>query len=211
MKIISSNSFKATFYAFLILLSHEIQAVSNDDAVLASINNNPTQAVKIWTQLASAGNSIAQYNLANSYSSGKGVIKDEQSASRLLKNAAKSGLVEAYLDLNNDAIAPAKGMSLSFNVTPDTWLAKQEANRYTIQIASSRNKQSIIRTFESNSLEGKGDYFHYKRDGVDRYGLVYGAYKTVAAANIAIKKLAPQLIKKQPWVRRIRSVQKVSE
>ncbi|MFK5913907.1 MAG: SPOR domain-containing protein [Woeseiaceae bacterium] len=211
MKIISNHLFKTMFFSFLILISHEIQAVTNDDAVLASKNSNPIQAVKIWTQLASAGNSTAQYNLAQSYSSGIGITKNEDSASRLLKNATKSGLVEAYLNLNKGAIAPAKGITLSFDVIPDTWLEKQEAKQYTIQIASSRNKKSIIRTFEENGLAGKGDYFHYKRDGMDRYGLVYGAYKTVAAANLAIKKLAPNLLKKQPWVRRIRSVQKVSQ
>lgn len=49
------------------------------------------------------------------------------------------------------------------------------------------------------------------KDGIDRFALVYGVYKTVAAANVAIKDLPDELRKKTPWVRKIRSIHKVSK
>jgi len=96
-------------------------------------------------------------------------------------------------------------------VERESWLKKQEPNKYTIQLASSRNKKSIKKSFDDNSLKGKGGYYHYVRDGIDRYALIYGTYKTVAAANIAIKKLPQKLRKKTPWVRRIKSLQQISQ
>ncbi len=69
----------------------------------------------------------------------------------------------------------------------------------------------VVKSFEDNNLKGKGGYYHYVRDGVNRYALIYGAYKTVAEANIAMKKLPEKLKKKTPWVRKIKSLQKISK
>ena len=105
----------------------------------------------------------------------------------------------------------ANGLQLTFNSGPLYWLEEQEPNQYTIQLASSRKEKSIERIYDENHLKGKGGYYHYKRDGVDRYALIYGTYKTVAAANIAIKKLPEKLRSKTPWVRKIKSLQKLSQ
>lgn len=203
--------FKSFALFSLLLFSSQSISASVSDAVFASKNNNVVQAVKLWSQLADTGNSIAQYNIASHYSSGKGVQKNKAIADQWLKDAARSGLVEAYLNLNKQAIAPANGQTISFQIGPADWLKKQEPNKYTIQLASSRNEKSIKQTYDKNNLEGNGGYYHYIRDGVDRYALVYGAYKTVAAANVAIKSLPNELRKKTPWVRRIKSIQKISK
>lgn len=205
------NIFKSFVLFSLLLFSSQSIAASVSDAVLASKNNNVVQAVKLWSQLADEGNSIAQYNIANHYSSGQGVQKSEVIANQWFKDATRSGLVEAYLNLNKQAIAPANGLTISFQVAPDAWLQKQEPNKYTIQLASSRNEKSIKQTYEKNNLKGNGGYYHYIRDGIDRYALIYGSYKTVAAANVAIKSLPNELRKKTPWVRKIKSIQKISK
>lgn len=200
-----------TLSLFILLLSQNIVAASVSDAVIASKNNNSTKAVKLWSELADTGNTIAQYNLANHYSTGKGVQKNKQVANKWLKNATRSGLIQAYLNLNKQVIAPANGISLDFNINPELWLTKQEPNKYTIQLASSRNIKSIKKSYNDNKLEGKGGYYHYVRGGIDRYALIYGTYKTVAAANVAMKKLPDILRKKTPWVRKIKSLQNISK
>ena len=205
------NSFKSLILSILILFSSQNMATSVSDAVIASKNNNVIEAAKLWSKLADSGNTIAQFNLANHYSEGKGVKKNKMIAEQWWKDATRSGLIEAYLTLNKRAISPATGQTLSFQIGPDIWLKKQEPNKYTIQLASSRNEKSIKKSYEKNNLKGNGGYYHYVRDGIDRYALVYGSYKTVAAANIAMKKLPKILRVKTPWVRRIKSIQKISQ
>ena len=202
---------KSLSFSLLIFFSAQSLAVTVGDAINASKNNDPAEAVKIWTQLANAGNSVAQYNLANHYLAGKGVQKNESIAEQWLRDATHSGLIQAYVNLNEKGVTPAKGVTLSFNVSPLSWLEKQEPNKYTIQVASSRNEKSIKKSFEDNNVKGKGGYYHYIRDGVDRYALIYGSYKTVAAANVAMKKLPENLRKKTPWVRKIKSLQNISK
>ena len=198
-------------FSLLIFFSAQSFAVTVSDGINASKRNDLAGAVKIWTQLANAGNSAAQYNLSKHYSSGEGVQKNEVIAEQWLKDATHSGLIQAYVNLNKNGITPGKGVTLSFNVSPQRWLEKQEPNKYTIQVASSRYEKSIKKSFEENNIKGNGGYYHYVRDGVDRYALIYGSYKTVAAATVAIKELPENLRKKTPWVRKIKSLQNISE
>lgn len=211
MVLYIKNNFKSSLLLFLILFSSQNLAASVNDAVNASKNDNSIEAVKLWSQLAGTGNTIAKYNLASYYTSGNGVQKNKQVADKWLKDATRSGLIQAYLNLNKKAIAPAKGITINLNVNPELWLDNQEPNKYTIQLASSRNVKSIKKTYNDNNIEGKGGYYHYVRDGIDRYGLIYGTYKTVAAANMAMKKLPDILRKKTPWVRKISSIQNISK
>ncbi len=211
MDLIIKKYFNNTIFFILLLFSSQNMAASVSDAVIASKNNNTVEEVKIWSQLADTGNSIAQYNLASHYFSGKGVQKNNVLAEEWLRDAARSGLIQAYTKLNKKAIAPANGKTISFIVGPVLWLKKQEPNRYTIQLASSRNEKSIKKSYEVNHFKGKGGYYHYVRDGVHRYALIYGSFKTVAEANVAIKGLPESLRKKTPWVRKIKSLQKISK
>ena len=202
---------KSLSFSLLIFFSVQSLAVTVSDGIDASKSNDQAGAVKIWAQLASAGNPVAQYNLANHYAEGKGIQKNESMAEQWLRDATHSGLIQAYTNLNKQGVTPANGITLSFNISPELWLEKQEPNKYTIQVASSRNESSIKKSFEDNNIKGNGGYYHYIRDGVDRYALIYGTYKTVAAANVAIKKLPENLRKKTPWVRKIKSLQNISK
>lgn len=211
MELIVKNTSNAVSLVFLLLFSTQLSAVTVNDAIKARQNNKPAEAVKILTQLANSGNNIAQYNLAVHYSQGLGVAQNEFVANEWSKDATRTGLVEAYLNLNSEAIKPANGASLTFLISPAKWLSKQEPNKYTIQLASSRYEKSIKKKFEEHNLKGKGGYYHYTRDGVDRYALIYGVYPTVAEANVAMKKLPDELQKQTPWVRKIKSLQKISK
>ena len=202
---------KSLILPFIVLFSVNSVAVTVNDGINANKDNDFTGAIKIWTQLANTGNMVAKYNLANHYVNGNGVQKNTALAEQWLKDATHYGLVQAYLNLNKDAIAPANGITLTFNVDPALWLDKQEPQKYTIQLASSRYEKSIINSYEKNNINGNGGYYHYVRDGVDRYALIYGTYKTVADANVAMSNLPSELRKKTPWVRKIESLQKISK
>jgi len=211
MKLMIKTYYKYISLTFLAMFSSQTIAVSVDDAIVATKNADHIGAVKIWSELARSGNTIAQYNLASYYLSGIGVEKSKSSADKWLKGATRAGLVEAYVNLNKKAITPANGMTLSFNVDPKLWLQKQEGNKYTIQLASSRNKKSIEKVYGDSNFKGEGGYYHYTREGVDRYALIYGTFNTVADANKAIKQLPENLRKKTPWVRQIKSLQNISK
>ena len=199
------------FVLFIFCSSLAMASNSVSDALLASKNNNDIEAAEIWSQLAAKGNTIAMYNLANRYSSGKGIDKDKKLSVEWLKNAARSGLVEAYLSLNSTALSSAEGLHLSFNSGPLYWLKNKAPDKYTIQLASSRNIKSIKNIYSKNNLKGKGGYYHYLWHGKDRYALVYGAYETVTAANVALANLPEELRKSPPWVRKIQSLHNISQ
>ena len=196
---------------FLIFLSAPGFANTVDAALEAGINQQHAEAIKIWSSLANSGNTIAQYNLANYYAKGRGVQINNRLSGKWLRTAMRSGLVQAYLNFNKKAVAPANGATISFNVGPVFWLAKQEPKKYTIQLASSRKEALIKKYYEENDIKGKGGYYHYVRDGVDRYALIYGSYNSVGAANEAIAKFPEKLRKWTPWVRKIKSLQKISK
>lgn len=209
---VNLNAFlKITILSMLIFCSSNSIAVSITEGVNAVNDNDNTEAVKIWIQLAEQGNTVAKYNLASHYSTGSGVEQDEQTANEWFKEAARTGLVGAYLNLNNQAIEPANGKTISFLVAPELWLSKQEPKKYTIQLSSSRYEKSIKKLYETHNIKSKGGYYHYVRQGTDRYALVYGTYDTVASANNAIKELPSNMRKTTPWVRKIQTLQKISK
>jgi len=184
---------------------------SVNEALIADKNNNSKEAAEIWTQLASRGNSIAMYNLASHYSSGKGIDKNKTLSDEWLHNATRLGLVQAYLNLNSNAVTPASDLQLTFKSGPLYWLEKQEPSEYTLQLVSSRNKKLIEKFYNENNLKGKAGYLHYMRSGKDSYALVYGSYKTVAEAKTAIANLPEGLRKSPPWVRKIKSLHEISQ
>ena len=185
---------------FLICSSVTIASPVSDN--VASPEN-----AEIWKQLANRGNTAAMYNLANYYSSSNDDVKSK----KFLNHAAKSGLVQAYLEMNHAALSSAVGTTLTFESAPVVWLKNQAADKYTIQLASSRHEKSIIKIYSDYDLKAKGSYYHYQRSGKDRYAVVYGAYDTVAAAKLAFTKLPEDLRKRAPWVRRIGSLHKIIE
>lgn len=148
MELIMHNIFRSLTLFSLILFASQSISASVKEAVIASKSNNAIKAAKLWSQLANKGNSIAQYNIAKHYSSGKGVQKNKVIAEQWLKDATRSGLITAYLNLNKRAIAPANGKTISFQVGPVAWLSKQSPKKYTIQLASSRNEKSIKNSYE---------------------------------------------------------------
>ena len=105
----------------LLLSSTSVFANTVQEAIEAEQNNDLKEASQIWSRLAAKGNTVAKYNLAKSYSAGKGVTQDPVQAKKGYKQAAQSGLTEAYVSLNKNAIKPANGVHLTFKSGPLYW------------------------------------------------------------------------------------------
>lgn len=199
--------------SLFVLLFSSFSVYSNtvQQAIQSEKNNEDTEANQIWSKLAASGNAIAKYNLAKQYQLGKGVAGDPAQAKKWFQQASQSGLAQAYVKLNSNAIKPGVGVHLTFKSGPLYWLKDQDPKLYTLQLASSRREKSIIKLYEENLMQNKGGYFKYESDGIERYALIYGAYETVAEAKDSIKDLPEGLRNRTPWVRNIERLQKLSK
>lgn len=209
--MIHKHHLKIIISLFIISFATSIMASTIKDGLKAIENNRVEDAVKIWADLAGTGNNTAKFNLATHYEHGVGTEQNESLATKWFKSATHSGLVEAYLHFNKNALVAANGVTLKFNVGPTEWLDKQETGLYTVQLASSRSEALIKKYYLENDIKNEGGYYHYIRDGEDRYALVFGVYESVAAANAAIANFPEKLRKWTPWVRNIHSLQKISQ
>lgn len=79
-------------------------------------------------------------------------------------------------------------------------------NGYTLQLMGNHNV-NVIRNFVSqHHLQGKAAYYYSSFNHSKWYMLVYGEYKTVHDAHVAIAKLPPDLRNMQPWIKPNRDV-----
>ncbi|MBI1423018.1 MAG: hypothetical protein GC149_06085 [Gammaproteobacteria bacterium] len=179
-------------------------------ALQAQAQGDFANAARLWLQLANDGDPVAQFNLALLYENGTGVTADTNLYKYWLSMAARKGLAEAYADVNAQAIQPTDNpAAVTIVMGPQQWVAVQNPDYYTLQLASSTNKTLIEKYYEENELTGKAGYYRSRRSGEDWYALVYGAYPSVQDAKAAIDNLPEDLKKWSPWVRNIKSIHKI--
>jgi hypothetical protein len=68
-------------------------------AYAAATRNDYVRAIRLWRQLADAGDGISQYNLAQMYAAGQGVERDPAVAAEWYRRAAERGVAHAQLSL----------------------------------------------------------------------------------------------------------------
>jgi septal ring-binding cell division protein DamX len=198
------------FVFFLSLLFTTNAFADRAQALQAQARGDYANAAKLWLQLANDGDPLAQFNLALLYERGAGVNADTNLYKYWLSMAARKGLVEAYASVNAQAIQPTNApATVKISMGPQEWVAAQNPNYYTLQLASSTNQALIQKYYSENELSGKAGYYRSRRAGEDWYALVYGAYPTVQDAKAAIDNLPVDLKKWSPWVRNIKSIHKI--
>lgn len=203
------------------------QADTRSLAVEAANNGDYLRALGLWKALADEGDVVAQYNIAMLYSRGLGVARNEIEARRWLRAAAEHGLVAAYQQLNHSSVRPnsrprtpaASGVArvavatakpaVAFDSEAENWVFNQQGDYYTLQLASSRNRELIEKYYEENNLRGKAGFYRSMREGQEWFALVYGAFPSVSEARAAIDDLPPELQKWSPWVRNIRDIHQI--
>lgn len=200
-----------TVTAIVLILAFITNAFADrEQALQAQARGDYNNAAKLWLQLANDGDPIAQYNLALLYQRGAGVMADNNLFKYWLSMAARQGMVEAYSRINAKSLQPTKlSAPATASMGPQEWVAAQNPNYYTLQLASSTNVQLIEKYYSENDLVGKAGYYRSQREGEDWYALVFGAYPSVQDAKDAIDNLPEDLKKWSPWVRNIRSIHKI--
>lgn len=199
--------------AMTLLLCSSVTSVAladRDQALQAQMRGDYNNAAKLWVQLANEGDPLAEFNLAFLYKRGAGVLQDSNLSQYWLQMAARKGLVGAYASVNPKAMQPGNNsVAVPPVVGPQDWVAIQKPSYYTLQLASSTNQALIQKYYTENNLQGKAGYYRSRRSGEDWYALVYGAYPTVPDAKQAVENLPDNLKKWSPWVRNIKSIQRI--
>lgn len=167
------------------------------------------EAYKIYVTLAQNGDAVAQYNLGLMFKNGLGQEQDNVQANFWFQQAAKQGLLQAYNQIQAGSVGSATGVHVKLEYGPEEWVKVQKPNYYTLQLASSTNKDLIHKYYTENNLQGKAGYYRNRRQGENWYALVYGSYPSVSAANDAVAELPTDLRKWSPWVRKLKDIQRL--
>jgi septal ring-binding cell division protein DamX len=95
-------------------------------------------------------------------------------------------------------------------VLDDAWIRDQPGSKFTIQIGSTPNLMFLRRL----GLLLPGDHdravYHYKNtaDGTPEYGLAWGVFDSVAAAQLELAGLDDYSKRYGPWIRRVQGIQR---
>jgi len=193
------------------LLYTSTASADRRQALAAQAAGDYTTAVTVWQGLANQGDPVAQYNLSLLYRQGAGVNIDNNLSRYWLSMAARQGMAEAYAQINAGSLRPtSQTAAVTQQATAQDWLAAQNPAWYTLQLASSTNRQLIEKYYQENNLAGKAGYYRSRREGEDWYALVYGAYPSVQDAKDAIDQLPEDLKKWSPWVRNIDAIHRIT-
>lgn len=219
------NACQAGWLVFLGGFAVSVTAATYHDALDAQGRGDFTTAAQAWKQLATAGDPVAQYNLALLYQNGQGVKSDAGSAQHWLTQAARQGLTQAYKQLNTDSVKPSTASAKpaaaksTAAVTANNTASRMSDNHrrvmdmkpdyYTIQLVSSTNEEVVAEYFRDNQLAGKATYYRSYRQGQMWYSLVYGEFPTVAESNTALATLPANLKKWSPWIRHVSDIQRI--
>jgi type IV pilus assembly protein PilF len=91
----------------------------------------------------------------------------------------------------------------------EEWLLQQSPERYSIQLMSGADKQSVMDFVRRHGITGDLAYFEFQRGGTPRYALLYGNFESLGAAESALAELSPTVAANQPWLRRFGQVHKL--
>lgn len=200
---------KITFSLLLLLMVRSSFAQSVSEALDLMSNAEYDAAFKILSTLSEQGDIVAQYNLGLMLKNGLGRNKDTEQATYWFGKAAQKGLAQAYNQIQTTAVKPAIGVHVETMFTPEEWVKAQKPAYYTLQLASSTNKNLIEKYYLENNLQGKAGYYRNRRQGEYWYALVYGAYPSASDATAAVAELPVDLRKWSPWVRKMKVIQRL--
>jgi len=100
----------------------------------------------------------------------------------------------------------ASQKSVSTAEYPDTaeiWQAAAAARQYTVQLAGSRNKESLIAFASGQALQQDAAYVRTVHEGREWFILLYGRYSSFRDASNALQNLPAALNRYSPWIRTI--------
>lgn len=111
--------------------------------------------------------------------------------------------------------APASGIAPTDSTVPppaddvrnNAWVTAQDAQRYTLQLVGSSDRNAAIRYIRDRGLTNDAAYYATSRDGQPWYVVIYGNYADRDAAQAALLHLPPTLRAASPWIRQFGDIQ----
>jgi len=169
-----------------------------------------------WFEKAAANNMAeAQYNLAVLIEKGHGTKANLGQAVYWYRRAARQGQPQAIARLEElgEPLAAAAAESVAAEPVAadgDGWLARQDPAWLTLQLASTTGTHDADDFIRRHALGAQARASKVGIKGQARYNVLYGAYPTREAAEVAIEGLPAALQQAKPWIRSIGSVQKIA-
>ncbi len=112
-------------------------------------------------------------------------------------------------DREKPASPPAKpAASTAESGFINDWIMTRNPQHYTLQLASMKRERSVKRFIKEHPTDKAIGYYHGLRKGMEWYGVIHGEFATMKQAKAAAKELKAELGIDQPWIRRIREIQK---
>lgn len=128
----------------------------------------------------------------------------ERRLQSLEKESAEMGQSMAQLQNQLAALAASPVTRTAANLIAPTAEWQQAITRqgYAIQLAGSRNKQSLVTFAASRSIQNKVAYARTVHEGRDWFILLYGPFAKFKEASAALESLPVVLTRYSPWIRK---------
>jgi len=231
-----SNSEAQLLVALLIVffVASGTAAATLDQGYEAISKGNPTQAIAIWEELATAGNQTAQLNLAELYREGKLVPNDDQLAVEWYSMAARqgSGTARYYLLLmrENDRVTDEdlnfafamedgekEGSSTEASKARKTeareWIQRVSPDTVMLQLLGSSNERALHLYADEHlaNIQPPVRVLTTRVKNRDWYLLVMGPFPSADKANQVIDVLPQEIQANKPWIRSTDSIQQMQQ
>jgi len=104
---------------------------------------------------------------------------------------------------------PAAGEEHAGNgINGAAWIAKQDPQRYTVQLIGAGNEAAVVQFIRNYHLGPQAAYFaQVRNNGKPWYTVIYGSFADRQAARQALARLPAAVDRAKPWIRRFDALQ----
>ena len=175
-----------------------------------------------WYRLAGKnGYPAADYHLAQLLSQRQG---ESQQSKTLLQRSASSGYSPAQAKVAAQPSVPSGSAAVVNVPTASTsvpaaaeasgyldkrWINSQRSGNWTIQLLAFENLNKVQQFIDQHGLRNNAAFFTENTDRGTLYKLVYGSFENKRLADLARQQMSAALQANGPWLRSMRSVQKI--
>lgn len=209
--IVDPNYSRDAFKSFSILVKQFPDSKYRDNALqrMSELRNqmarHELQAVK--TKL-DEGDTEGAMHLAKYISEQYSNTPAATEALELIISASSTSIALAAPSIEvMPAAQPVAPSLASETMHREAWLLQQNPKHFTLQIASSSNKENLESYIRQHKLQNDTAYFRRKLDNKDWYSLLYGNYSNRAEAISAAEKVKTELGISDIWIRQYNEVQ----
>lgn len=161
------------------------------------------EACTRFEHAANSGDARAQANLGAMYERGIACPIDNAAALDWYRRAAANAVPEAAAHLarleSSSSAAPP--------IRDDSWVVRQDAAHYTIQIANGTNEAAIIDVLKHHHHDVERARFRLSASQPPRYVAIVGVFASYLDALNYLNALPATLTGTKPWIRRFGSLQ----